>query len=226
MKILICSLAAQCLMGSFALAEDEKPIEAKLISTTISHGLPEGTPTVNRPYNYKDGATLVYYFEAENIVSFDKDSFFVAGWDKEFQSTISYKGKSASITITNKKFKGIIEEIEADGRIDVQLGIKKVTKNLVLKKDAEPTEFPHFTIELLLEEDENNKFRRPGVKVVGKHKMIHRICIIRDGKEITSRGSSSSSSYKTFVFEDIKDGDEIQFIYWSEIKSKSVKLYK
>lgn len=226
MKALICSFTAISLLAGPSLAEDDNLIEAKLISTTISQGLPEGIPLKDRPYIRNKGAELVFYFQADNIASFDKESFHVAGWDKNFQSNISSSGKTATITIFNKNFKGIFEEIEAEGRVDVLIGTESVTKKHILKKDAEPIELPFFTMELLLDEDNNNGFDKSGVTVIGKHSMISKISILRDGKEISSNGYSSSNDTKTFRFRGIKDGDEIKVIYWSKIKTRTVKIYK
>ncbi len=226
MKALICSLATFSLFTSNALAEDKKLIEASLVSTTISKGLPEGIPHKDRPYVRNVGAELVFYFQDKNIVSFDKESFHVEGWDKHFQSNISSSGKGASITIFNKKFKGIIEELEADGRVDILVGEESVTRNMVLKKDEEPVELPLFTIELALDNEKNDAFSKQGVRVVGKHNMISKISILRDGEEIASNGYYSSNETKTFRFSNIKDGDKIKIIYWSEILTKTVKLYK
>jgi len=226
MKALFCTISTIALLASPALAQDTNLITAKHISTTISEGLSKDIPYEDRPYVRNQGAELVFYFQAENIVAFDKESFHVAGWDKNFQSNISSSRKAASITIFNKEFKGIFEELEADGRVDVLLGTESVTKTLVLKKDADPVELPFFTVELSLDEDNKNGFRRSGVMVNGKHKMISKICILRDGKEINTNGYSSSNDNKTYRFRDIKDGDEIKIVYWSKIKTKSVKIYK
>jgi len=225
MKALLFSLTAISLLASSAIAEDKNLIQAKHVSTTLTHDLPENLPFGDRPYNIIDGASLTFFFQAENIVSFDKESFFVEGWDKNFREQISHSGKSASVTIFNKKFKGIIEELEANGRVDVQVGSEPLTKKLKLKAGADPVEFPFFKLELNIDEG-NNNFNRSGIAVEGKHKMIKSICILRDGKELTSNGSSSSNDNKTFLFRDIKDGDEIKVVYWSKLVTKTVKLYK
>ena len=169
----------------------------------------------------------MFYFKLENFIDFDKESFFVEGWDKNFRSYVSSSGQSGSITIFNKKFKGIFEELEADGRIDVQVGTESVTKDLVLKKDAEPVEFPMFTVELNIDEENKNGFGGgTGVKVEGKHKMIKSMVIMRDGKEVRSNGYNSSNNTKTYRFRGIKDGDKLNIVYWSKLETKSVKLYK
>lgn len=226
MKALFSSLTALCILTSTVAAQDEKLIQAQLVSTTISTGIPENIPFRDRPFNVSEGAELVFFFQEENIVAFDKESYFVEGWDKHFRSSIAQSGKSATVTIYNKKFRGIFEELEAEGRVDVQVGSDLVTKKLVLKKDADPVKFPLFTMELVLDEDNKDAFPRQGVTVIGKHKMIKSICILRDGKELTSNGSSSSNDKKTFMFRDIKDGDEIKFEYWSKVKTKTVKIFK
>ena len=178
MKTLIGSFWTLGLMTSITLTEDSALIEAKLIPTTITPGLLEGLPYKNCPNIPTEGAELVFFFQAEAIVSYDKESFPLEGWNKHFQSNIASSGKSAAI-ISNDS--DIHEELKVDARIDVIVRTDSVTKNLILMKDAKPKKCPFSTLELDLED-------KKGVSVIGQYEMIRKNCIIYDAKEIINNG--------------------------------------
>lgn len=225
MKAIIYSLISLGLLTTTGFSDENKMIEAKVISTTISTPLPKNLGYRDRPMGYRAGAKLMFFFQGENFVEFDKDTFQANGWDKNFDTSISRTGKSGSITIFNRKFKGILEELEVDGSIDVLVGKESKTKKLILKKDGEPVKFPSFTVELELNEDDD-KFTTKGVKVVGSYNQIKSIKVMRNGKEIRNNGYSSSNKKKTFTFSSIQDGDEVSVEYWTALTAKTVKLYK
>lgn len=224
MNALKLALLSILSLTASVLADDKKVIEAHLLTTNISNDFPPGVKVKNKPYGYTEGASLTFFFSAKNLIGFEEDSFSVKGWDKTHRTQIAADRSYGTIQIFNKKFRGIPEELEAEGSIIALLGSEEVTKKLILKVGDGPVKLPIFSAELELTGDKNRN--NSGVRIIGNHKSIKSISITRDGKTVLSDGYSSNSKEKTFYIPGIKDGDEVTITYWKKITTKTINLYK
>ncbi len=213
------------LVAQETAVKDASKLQAQLITTTVSSGLPAGLDFMDKPFGYKEGASLTYFLQSENIVEFDKKSFQAKGWKLDFSPRISKSGKTASFTILNKKFDGKAADIKLNGTVDLISGSKTESKTLTLKKDADPIQLPDFTVELKLGKEDKGLFGgSSGVKVVGDFSKIKAITLKSTGKD--SNGYSSSGNHKTYSLDGLKDGDEVTITYWTDLSKKTVTFSK
>jgi len=134
-------------------------------------------------------------------------------------------GKTGYVTIYNKAFTGIVEELEAEGYVNVLIGLESKSKEVTLKAEAKPIEFDDFTMELVID-DQNAEFKRSGITITGSHNTIKSLTVTRGDKTIRTNGSYTSGDSKTFRYREIKDGDKVKVEYWSKLTTKAVKIYK
>ncbi len=216
MKTICLSLLSIGLFSTSLSAEE--PLESRLVISKICANLGEKVDFMNQPHGYKEGVTLTYQITDTGLVSIDKESLNLNGWELNDRPKISKDGSTAYFSIYNKFYQGNLDEIKLDGSLVVELGAEPINKEITLKKGDDPVKLPDFTVQL--------PEKREGIRIKGKLAMMKSIKVENDGKELRSNGYSSSGDDISYYYKDLNKNSKITITYWSKIKKKTVKITK
>lgn len=220
-KLYLPILSLGFLAGSLNAEEDK--IESRLIISTVCATLDDDALAVEKPNNYKEGASLTYQFAGKDIVSIEEDSLNLSGWTILPFSTRITKGGGFGYTVVHNSFyQGDLSDLKLDGSIIVGVGSEALTKDLTLAKGAEPVEFPDFTIEHAEDEDGNST----GITIKGELGMMKSLKVVINDKEAGNGGYSSSGKEITYYFRDFDEKSKVTIAYYTKINKETVKLIK
>ncbi len=217
MKTICLSLLSIGLLSSSLLAAE--PIEAQLIASTVIAPLEKGINRWELNLHENEGTTLTYLIQTPQVISVDKESFKLTGWEISDRHRFRSESKFTTFKIYNKFYQGDISALELDGSIVINVGAKPISKTFTLKKGDDPLKFPDFTVE--------SSEKRNGVRLQGEISMLKSIKVENDGKELRSNGSSSSNNDDfTHYYADLNEKSKITITYYSKIEKKTVKITK
>ena len=224
MKLL--TLPAVCLLSLPVFAD----YKVELVQVTATAKLADDIPMDVKPFGGFEPTSMVFLISGENLVALDEETAQIESdvkWEVGFSNSVSEDGKYARLSLKSKEvLLGKADKITWKGTIEALTGSKTEIKTLSLARGAKG-EAGAFQV-AFQKAKKGFGFNAPSIKLTkGDIDTVKAIEVKADGKVVESMSSSSSSSQKTFYFEELKAAEvEVSLTLWTDLKREKITFKK